>query len=453
MIYNPFQSSVLRHTSSSVWLILATIAALVVANSPALAWYSDLLATEMSFSFGDFNLFSHNGHPLTFATFVGDFLMALFFLSVGLEIKREVIIGELSTMKRALLPIIGACGGMIVPVLVFWLCCPANANELRGMAIPMATDIAFSLGVLSMFGRRVPASLKVFLAALAVADDLGGIIVIAIFYTSEIHFGFLFGALFCVMAMYLAGRLLYVRAKSFYLLLGLVVWFCLLNSGVHSTIAGVLTAFCMPCVLTRSTKYFVNEIRENVSKLPVYENVDSRDTTPYVFDEHTAEIMRSIEVSSDRLITPLQDLEDDMRFLVNYCIVPLFAFVSAGICVEGMAVTDLFSGVGFAVLMGLVLGKVLGIFSFSYLAIRFNIVDRPNGASWTAFASVCMLGGIGFTVSMFIADLSYHPLGAEGIAFLNDAKLGILCGSLLSGVLAYILLSVFLPRIKNTSAE
>ena len=445
MIYNSFQSTILKYVNSSLILIVATILALVVANSPLFGDYQTLFAKPVSFSIGNFNFFSHGGHALPLSLFISDFLMAIFFLSVGLEIKREIICGELSSMKKALLPVIGACGGMIVPVLVFYFFCPDNAAEMRGMAIPMATDIAFSLGVLSMFGDRVPNSLKVFLATLAVADDLGGIIVIALFYTSELNFLYL-GMAALVVSLMFVGNMKRVRAKAFYLCLGLALWYLLLNSGIHSTIAGVLTAFCIPCTLTRGTTYYVNEIRENIALFPAYESNWRNDNKPIVLTEDEVQILRSIEVSSDHLISPLQDLEDDLKAPINYGVIPLFAFASAGVCLREMSAADLFGGVGFAVLMGLVVGKVLGIFSFSWLAIKAKIVDMPKGTNWKAFASVCMLGGIGFTVSMFIAELSYIPMGEAGAGYLNAAKLGILCGSLLSGVIAYIMLHIFLPK-------
>lgn len=445
MIYNTFSSTIRKYVSASQVLIVATIAALVVANTSLGDAYANLWKVPVSFSIGNFNLFSHGGHSLTLMAFISDFLMALFFLSVGLEIKREILCGELSSMKKALLPIIGACGGMLMPVLVFWLCCPDSSAEMRGMAIPMATDIAFSLGVLSMFGKRVPMGPKMFLAALAVADDLGGIIVIALFYSTEMHIDYLIGCLVPILIMVFMNKK-GIRSQVFYIGCGLLLWYLLLNSGVHSTIAGVITAFCIPASLTRSSTYYVHEIRENISKFPVHEVNSRTDRSAIVLSEEEIQILRSIEVSSDHLISPLQDMEDSLHTTINYIVIPLFAFASAGVCVKGMTVADLFSGVGFAVLMGLVVGKVLGIFSFSWVAIRLGLVDKPAGATWPVMASVCMLGGIGFTVSMFIADLSYSPLGADGVAYHNSAKLGILCGSLLSGIIGYVLLKIFLPK-------
>ena len=376
---------------------------------------------------------------------INDFLMAIFFLSVGLEIKREIRVGELSSREKALLPIIGACGGMIVPVLLFWLTCPGDAAMQRGLAIPMATDIAFSLGVLSVFSKRVPIGLKVFLAALAVADDLGGIIVIALFYSSHINMLFVLLSAVCVAVLVLAN-IFKVRRKAFYVTVGLVLWYMMLNSGVHATIAGVIVAFCVPATLVKGTGYYLERIRNNINKFPVIEVDDQHDTVVLTNDQiHT---LKSIESAADKMISPLQDLEDSLHFMINYIVIPLFAFANAGIDLSGMSFGALFSGVSLAVIIGLVAGKFLGVFSFSWLAVRMKIVSLPAGTDWKAFASVCVICGIGFTVSMFIADLSYSGLGEAGAALLNEAKLGVLCGSVLSALLGCWLLNRFLPKEK-----
>ena len=376
-----------RYLTPSVVLILCTVLALTCANVPGLkAAYATLWAQPVGLYFGHFNFFSHQGHAITLGQLVNDFLMAIFFLSVGQEIKREIKDGELSTRQKALLPVIGACGGMLVPVLIFHFVCPDEAVMQRGMAIPMATDIAFSLGVLSVFGARVPLGLRMFLAALAVADDLGGIIVIALFYTSDISLVFLTLSALC-MAVMLVGNVMNVRSKAFYLLVGLVLWYLMLNSGIHATIAGVIVAFCMPACL---------ELR--------------------------------------------------IGSLVNYAILPLFAFANAGIDLSGMSVGDVFSGVSLAVMLGLVAGKFLGVFSFSWLAARWRLVSLPTGATWRSFASVCVVCGIGFTVSMFIAELSYAGLDPLHAHLLGQAKLGVLCGSIVSALLGCLLLHVTLPK-------
>jgi NhaA family Na+:H+ antiporter len=406
-------------------------------------WYFDLWKLPVSFSIGNFNLFSHAGEALTLGEFINDFLMAIFFLSVGLEIKREIKVGELSTREKALLPIIGACGGMIVPVLIFFLVCPSDAMMQKGMAIPMATDIAFSLGVLSVFSKRVPIGLKIFLAALAVADDLGGIIVIALFYSSDINVTFLLLSLLCVALMILAN-IFKCHKKRLYIILGVILWYLMLNSGIHATIAGVVTAFCVPATLTKGMAYYLERIRTNVGKFPVI-NIDEQHNT-IVLTNDQIHTLKSIESAADKMISPLQDIEDHLHFMINYVVIPLFAFANAGIDLSGMNFVTIFSGAGLAVMLGLVLGKFLGVFSFSWIAVKLKIVQLPANTTWKAFASVCVICGIGFTVSMFIADLSYSGLGAEGDALLSQAKLGVLIGSILSAVLGIVLLGKTLPK-------
>lgn len=439
-----FWSKFLRRVSSSVVLIVCTVLALICANIPGVKdVYFSFWQNEVSFSIGNFNLFSHGGHPMSLMEVINDFLMAIFFLSVGLEIKREILVGELSSMKKAMLPIIGACGGMLVPVIIFWLVCPGDADMQRGLAIPMATDIAFSLGVLSVFKTRVPIGLKVFLAALAVADDLGGIIVIALFYSSNINMLFLGLCAACIAVM-VVGNIIKIRAKMFYVLVGMVLWFMMLNSGIHATIAGVIVAFCVPASLKKGTGVYLERIRTNINKFPVIDVDDLHKTVVLTNTEvHT---LKSIESAADKMISPLQDLEDKINGMINFFIIPLFAFANAGIDLSQMSVGTLFSGVGLAVMLGLVIGKFLGVFSFSWLAVRLKFVTLPEGTSWKAFASVCVVCGIGFTVSMFIADLSYAGLGATGDALLAQAKLGVLCGSVISAILGCILLNRTLPK-------
>ena len=441
-----FISKFKAHVNSSMVLIFFTVLALICANVPAIKdWYFSLWQHPVSLSIGNFNFFSHNGHTMTVMQVINDFLMAIFFFSVGLEIKREILIGELSSREKAMLPIIGACGGMLVPVLVFMLLCPADPAMQRGVAIPMATDIAFSLGVLSVFSKRVPVGLKVFLAALAVADDLGGIIVIALFYSSDIHVSYIILSALCVMAMVIANTLK-VRAKSFYVCVGLVLWYTMLNSGIHATIAGVITAFCVPASLKKGTGHYLERIRENINIFPVID-VDDRHKT-VVLTHSQIHVLKSIESAADKMISPLQDLEDNMHFLIGYIIIPLFAFANAGIDLSQMSIGSLFSGVGLSAMLGLVIGKFIGVFTFSWAAVKAKIVKLPEGTTWKAFASVCVICGIGFTVSMFIADLSYAGLGASGAALLNEAKLGVLCGSVIAAVLGAVLLNKTLPEQK-----
>ena len=427
-----FLSMIKKYVNSSVILIGFTVLALILANcSFTSGWYADIWTNKVSLSVGNFNLFSHNGHTMTLMEVINDFLMAIFFLSVGLEIKRELRVGELHDPKKAMLPVIGACGGMLIPVLFFWLLCPEGGEAQRGLAIPMATDIAFSLGVLAVFKSRVPNGLKIFLVTLAVADDLGGIIVIALFYSGSMHWAFFIAAIVCLLIM-IAGNLCKVRVKAFYVISGLVMWYFLLNSGVHATIAGVATAFCIPATLKNPTVHYLRRIVENVDKFRhIHTTTQEEDKDKLVaLTNEEIHVWKSIESAADKMISPLQDLEDNLHHVINYFVVPLFAFANAGIVFEGMALSDVFSGVSLAIMVGLIAGKFLGVLSFSWLAVRLKVVQLPDNSNWKSFASVCMLCGIGFTVSMFIASLSY----GEG-TMLNQAKLGIILGSVMSAFL------------------
>ena len=398
-----FISKFKKHANSSVMLITCTILALVCANLPTVKdWYFSLWQTPVSLSVGNFNFFSHGGHAITLGQMINDFLMAIFFLA-----------------------------------------CPSDAIMQRGMAIPMATDIAFSLGILAAFKSRVPIGLKMFLAALAVADDLGGIIVIALFYSSDINVFYLGLSALCIGALCL-GNIAKVRTKAFYVSIGVALWYLMLNSGIHATIAGVIVAFFVPATLKKGTGYYLERIRNNVSKFPVIE-VDELHNTIVLTNEqiHT---LKSIESAADKMISPLQDLEDNLHTLINFVVIPLFAFANAGIDLSQMSPGSIFSGVSLAVMLGLIVGKFVGVFSFSWVAIRLKIVSLPTGASWQSFASVCVVCGIGFTVSMFIADLSYASLGADAALQLGQAKLGVLLGSVVSALLGSILLNKALPK-------
>ena len=226
--------------------------------------------------------------------------------------------------------------------------------------------------------------------------------------------------------------------------IGLVLWYMMLNSGIHATIAGVIVAFCIPATLKKGTGHYLERIRKHLNKFPVIEVDDQHNTI--VLTNEQIHTLKSIESAADKMISPLQDLEDNLHFLINYIVIPLFAFANAGIDLSQMSFAELFSGVGLAVMMGLVLGKFVGVFSFSWLAVRLGVVSLPAGTTWKAFASVCVICGIGFTVSMFIADLSYAGLGADGAVLLSESKLGVLCGSVISAVLGCVLLNKTLPE-------
>ena len=378
---------------------------------------------------------------MTVMQFINDALMAFFFLSVGLEIKREVLVGELSSFRNALLPIIAAIGGMVVPVLIYRYL-SQGTDFADGWAIPMATDIAFSLGVLAMLGNRVPIGLKVFLTTLAVVDDIGGIMVIALFYSGHIEYTMLLWAAAFLVALFIGGRL-GVQSKLFYGALGTCVWFCFLNAGIHPTIAGVLVAFTIPSKPVYAPEKYVKSIRQNISYFTSED--DDKLNSRTILDKNQMNLLKQIETASDKVISPLQDMEDTLHPFVNYIIVPLFAFANAGIFFGGMEISQLYSGIAPAIILSLVVGKFVGIFLFSWLTIICRLAPMPEGGNWSRMASVSMLGGIGFTVSLFIANLSFGANASMAI-LLNDAKLGILVAAILAGILGWLLLHFSLPQ-------
>ncbi len=433
--------SFLKHrVNGGMVLMIVAVLAMVVANSPWADAYHAFWSHPVSLQVGSFNLFSHHGEPLTLMAFINDALMAVFFFSVGLEIKREVLVGELSSLRQALLPIIAAVGGMLIPVLLYFAL-TAGTPAADGLAIPMATDIAFSLGVLSLFGKRVPLSLKIFLTAFAVVDDIGGILVIAFGYTSHLDVAYLLGALGVLLLLAVANRMR-VMSRTFYCWAGIVVWYLFLQSGVHATIAGVLVAFTIPSIPCLNVKKYIARIRENVAEFPHF------DKSSILLTSNQIDILKSIESASDRVISPLQFMEDRMHGMVNYLIMPLFAFANAGITLSG-AEGAVAGPVTYAIVIGLVLGKSVGIYLFTWLAVRSRVTALPQGMNWQNVAGVSLLGGIGFTVSLFIANLSF---GETDEVLLNQAKLGVLVGTVLAGVLGYVVLRYVLPKQEGASA-
>lgn len=422
---------------ASVLLFLTAILAAVIANSSLAPVYESFLSQELKLCIGDFNLFSHGNHNLTMIEFINDCLMTIFFLSVGLEIKRELLVGELSTFRKAILPFIAACGGMIFPVIIYLLLVTPNSPETGGMAIPMATDIAFSLGVLSLLGKRVPLSLKIFLTAFAVVDDIGGILVIAIFYSNEVAYGYLIVAAILYAFLYYMGKF-GMTQKIFFLFFGLIIWYLFLQSGIHSTISGVILAFVIPARPRLDAGKYIRRIRHIVSDFPVLKSDN------IVLTNDQIATLKQVERASDRVISPLQSLEDNLHGTVNFVILPLFAFANAGVVLSGSG--DIVGNVGLAVGLGLLIGKFIGIYSFTWLTIKSKLASMPEGMNWKNIAGVSLLGGIGFTVSLFIANLSFANEYPE---LLNQAKFGVLCGTIVAGILGYIALSIVLPKTKK----
>lgn len=418
-------------------LMVATALALIIVNIPGLTgFYNSLWTHEIALQVGGFNLFSHGGHPMTIMGFINDALMAVFFFTIGLEIKREVLVGELSSFRQALLPIMAAIGGMVFPVLIFMLLA-RGADYIDGAAIPMATDIAFSLGVLAMLGNRVPISLKIFLTTLAVVDDIGGILVIAIFYSSHIDFTMLAIAAGLLVILFLGGKI-GIQSKIFYLGVGAFIWFLFLNAGIHPTIAGVLIAVCVPAKPVYAPSKYIKIIRRNIGLFSRED--EDRLISRTILNKDQMNWLKEIETASDKVISPLQDMEDSLHPIVNYIIVPLFAFANAGIFFGDLNIGSLFEGVSLAIIAGLVLGKFIGILSFSWLTVKLKLAPMPEGTNWKQMASISMLGGIGFTVSLFITNLSFGTGDPLLLPLLNSAKLGVVAGSLLAGLLGWFFL-------------
>ncbi len=437
-----------RHASGGNVLIATTVLALIVANLPGLNQiYFNFWEQEVRLQLGGFNFFSHHGHPMNVLQFINDALMAIFFFSIGLEIKREVLVGELSSIRQALLPILGAIGGMVVPVSLFFLM-SHGTDYTGGAAIPMATDIAFSLGVLSMLGKRVPLSLKIFLTTLAVVDDIGGIVVIAAFYSEGIKFSLLAYAA-GLFVLLLLGSWLHIKSKMFYLTIGAAVWFLFLNSGIHPTIAGVIVAFCIPATPVFAPKKYVKQIRTAISHFRGED--DELLTRRTILNKDQMNWLKEVESASDKVISPLQDLEDSLHPVVNFFILPIFAFANAGIFLLDMNPASIFEGISLAIIVSLVLGKFMGILIFSWLGVKLRLAPMPAHSNWKMIASIALLGGIGFTVSLFIATLSFgdNPAMTNTLA---HAKLGIVAGSLVAGIGAFTILHFTLPHSEAPDA-
>ena len=378
-------------SAGGVVLMGAAALALVAANSPLADYYDLFIETPVEVRVGGFEI----AKPLLL--WVNDGLMAVFFFLVGMEVKRELLEGELSRPSNVLLPALGAVGGIVAPVGLYVLFNYGDSVGMNGWAIPAATDIAFALGILMILGTRVPVSLKVFLVSLAIFDDLGAIVIIAIFYSSNLSINALVVASTCLLILgYLNWR--HVSAVPAYVLVGVVMWVAVLKSGVHATLAGVALAMFIP--------------------------------------------MRSKE-EPDR--SPLRELEHDLHTVVAFGVLPLFAFVNAGISFAGMSFADLLHPVSLGIAVGLFAGKQLGVFLLCLVAIRLGMAKLPDGASWGSLYGVAILSGVGFTMSLFIDTLAFENLPADTV-FDFDARLGILIGSLASGVLGYIVLHRTLPR-------
>lgn len=440
------KKSIKNYVSGSNVLIVATLLALIVANTPLRDIYFSFWDQPVILQVGRFNPFSHGGMPMTLLDFINDALMAIFFFTIGLEIKREFLVGELSTPRKSLLPIVAAIGGMLFPVLIFMLL-GRGSDYLQGAAIPMATDIAFLLGALSLLGDRVPLSLKIFLTALAVVDDIGGILVIAIFYTEHLQLWYLAIGFGVLLFTWIGGKLR-IQSKLFYFAMGGVVWYCFFHSGIHPTIAGVLVAFCIPARPVLATGTYISSIRDDISRFPSGKQPVG---DAYILNKAQLDRLKRIESASDKVISPLQDMEDTLQPVVNYLIIPLFAFANAGIYLGTFSIAAFTHGVGLTVLVSLLVGKFTGIFLFSWLLVKTKLSQLPAHTSWRMLVGAAVLGGIGFTVALFIANLSFGDGTPAMQQHLEEAKLGIVSASILAGVTGCIILHFVSPRKSDKS--
>lgn len=383
-------------TAGGILLIAAAAIALICSNTPLDTYYNLLLDTPVEIRIGEFQI----AKPLLL--WINDGLMAVFFFLVGLELKREVIEGELSDRKNIILPGVGAIGGMVFPALVYYFFNKGNPVAMQGWAIPTATDIAFALGVLSLLGSRVPTSIKVFLTSLAIFDDVGAIIIIAIFYTANISETALTVVAICIPVLFFLNRR-NVESKSWYVVVGVVMWAALLKSGVHATLAGVVLAMFIPLKVKNRTDY-----------------------------------------------SPLKSLEHDLHSVVAFFVLPVFAFANSGISLEGVGADQLLHEVPIGIALGLFVGKQLGIFGLCWLTVKLKLASLPRDISWMSLYGTAVLCGIGFTMSLFIGSLAFEESGAS---FKFDDRLGIILGSLMSGIVGYLILKFSLPPKARKDSE
>jgi len=374
-------------SSSGIILVFAAVLALISANTSLQFYYNLLLDTPVEIRIGALKI----AKPLLL--WINDGLMAVFFFLVGLELKRELVEGELSNKKNIVLPAVGAVGGMAVPALIYIYFNLGDSVALKGWAIPTATDIAFALGVLTLLGSRVPVGLKVFLTSLAIFDDIGAILIIAIFYTAEISTTSLIVVAICIPALALLNKL-NPESTSLYIAVGLVMWVAMLKSGVHATLAGVILAMFIP-MKSKTNVHF----------------------------------------------SPLKSMEHNLHSVVAFFVLPIFAFANAGISFSGVGGEHLFHSVPLGIAIGLLVGKQIGVFGFCWLSIKFKLTGLPNGMSWSSLYGTAALCGIGFTMSLFIGSLAFEE---TGVNLLFDERLGIILGSLASGVTGYMVLRLSL---------
>jgi NhaA family Na+:H+ antiporter len=425
-ITQPVQRFIQQEKSGGLLLGLSVIVALIFANTSLSEEYHHFLEQTFGFRWNDDTFFNFSIHH-----WINDGLMSVFFFVVGLELKREIIGGELSNPRKALLPIVAAVGGMVMPAFIFLLLNPSGEMH-KGWGIPMATDIAFALGVLFLLGKKIPLSLKVFLTALAIVDDLGAVLVIAFFYTSNIEMTYLWIGLLILTIMYL-GNKMGIRSIFFFAFLGICgVWTCFVISGVHATIAAVLAAFTIPADVKIKETAFISKISNYLER---FKNIDPNENTPTLTNDQL-HILEKIHEATSAATPPLQRLEHAMHPVVTFVIIPVFAIANAGVSLDIDFASLFDTNVAIGVALGLLLGKVLGVVGFTLVFVKLKVAMLPEGMNIRNLLGLGFLASIGFTMSLFITSLAFTQED-----FQTQAKIGIFAASIVGGVIGYAILN------------
>ncbi len=430
-ISTPFESFIHAQTTTGMVLMLMTLLALILANSPLSEIYAGFFHTKVNLTVGSWQLSNTIHH------WINDGLMSIFFFIIGLEIKREILVGELSNIKVAILPILAAVGGMVFPALIYMY---INHGEpgANGWGIPMATDIAFAISALVLLGKRVPTALVTFLVALAIVDDLGAVLVIATAYTDQINFLALELALVSFLVLVAFNRF-GIHMILPYFIVGLFMWFFMLESGVHATIAGVIAALAIPSKPKLIPSSFSQKTKELIDRYDSFPH-----SSNYLINEEQKAILNNIKDRIDEVGTPAARLEHDLHLPIALIIIPLFALANAGITIDFSSIGETILGhVSLGIIAGLILGKVLGIFGVSWLAIKLKIASLPKGSTMSQIFGVAFLGGIGFTMSIFVTDLAF----TKTPELILQAKVGILAASLFAGVFGFLWLRFIAKKI------
>ena len=436
-LLTPLEEFIHRQTTSGVLLMLCAAIALYLANSQWSTAYHHFLQMPFTIGFPEFQLSKSLHH------WINDGLMAMFFFVIGLELKREILVGELNDPKQAILPIVAAIGGMVVPVLIYLSINP-DGNALNGWGIPMATDIAFALGALALLGNRIPKSLLTFLVALAIVDDLGAVMVIALFYTETINTQAL-TIVVCMLTLLIALNLGGIRRPLPYILIGVILWIAMLKSGVHATLAGILLAFTIPMRPKYEPARFLTHIYDMIEQIKqAYQK-----ETNIIKNNELRSRVRSLEQGIHLVQAPAQIMERTMHIPSAYLIIPIFSLANAGVPIDFSSFNSIVTNpVAIGITLGLVLGKLVGIAGFTWVAVKLGFTSLPQGVNFKHIIGVGLMGGIGFTMSIFIAELGF----AHSAENLLMAKTGILFASILAGVSGFIWLYIF-SKTKNSEVN